>query len=181
MVKGNNYKELLHEECSSFFTMANNHPLYKNLPLTCGNFSKVKVRLKKKLSPQPITGVINTAFKDQYARFRERAVFTQSDKNIVTLSEDQALYYVFPVNGFKFLYNPTIQNTEHQYTVLLKYLSAQYNNEAQAIDTTIDVMSYTYTNSLLHEGMEHHAEIILFNMSHYYCVKATINYDEVRS
>lgn len=156
-------------ECSQFLQETAGAPLLKALPLGYDNFHKVKVRLQKRRDS--VTDVFERAFGAEFSNLRQRAVFAYPSPP--QLSEQTDAFYVFPVNGYKYLYSKEVTNSSSDYCRVVDTLFEQFDDESQASEIVADLLKYTYAATNLREGIEADAEIILYGIPYYYAVKVS--------
>ena len=155
--------------CSQFITESAGLPLFKNLSTTYSNFQRVKVRRQKR--KDTVAEAYDKAFADQYSNIRQRAIFAYSSE--YEPHGDTEPFYVFPVNGFSYLYSKEVTNSSSDYKRVIDTLIEQFDDAGQATDIVIDLLKYTYSNVNLSEGINASAEIIMYGISHYYAVRVS--------
>jgi len=157
------------KHCSQFLEEAGNFPLLKNLSDGYPDVHRVKVRQMK---PQEIiSDSYNRAFGEDFRNLRERAVFASPNYSAAQIGQEP--YYIFPVNGYKYLYSKEVLNSSVAYQKVINLLMEDADDSAQAIDTFSSLLKFTYCSSNLSEGMSVGAEIILYHIPHFYAVKAS--------
>lgn len=156
--------QLIRQCCSDFLVESQYQPVYKILPSSYGNWKRVKVRKQKKQTE--ITSTFNKAFESIYDDIALRSVC--SDTNIVDIPDDHSAYYIFPLNGFKYLYNTTVT----KYTQNLRETVGVLNDGCDD-ELVLDVLAYSYKNTQLTTGIRNNAEIIFYNIPAYYAVNTT--------
>lgn len=161
--------QMIKAECSQFLHETAGSPLLKLLPLAYSNFHKVKVRLQKRRDS--VTDVFERAFGAEFSNLRQRAVFAYPVSPALTENND--LFYVFPVNGYKYLYSKEVTNSSSDYRRVVDTLFEQFDNETQASEVVADLLKYTYASTNLREGIDSKAEIILYGIPYYYAVKVS--------
>lgn len=161
-------------ECSDFLKVSGHLPLYKALPSTYQDFQKVKVR--KKQSKNIVNEVFNHAFQQEFPAIAQRAIYCYAYKP--QLIENTDLFYVFPKNGFKFLYSTEVENSTENFKQVIETLLDSFEDQAKVVDIVSDVVRYTYSHEKLFEGILSKSEIILYNVPYYYAVrvKACLDY-----
>lgn len=149
-------------ECSDFLKASNGVPLVRMLPMDGPTVRDVKIRKKK--STTPVDEAFNTVFSD-HPNLRQRCVFANGShaKSDNPLLEE---YYVFPKNGFKFMYSTSVTNSGQQYGEVLANLNTVMSPEAAA-STITDVLTYDYKTEDLYSGLVCGCEIIVFGSSSY--------------
>lgn len=157
----------IESECSQFLKESKQLPLYKMLPRKYDGFTKVKVRYQKNLAD------IDKLFFEYYKT--ERNLFTKCiiTNGVQNICEEREKFYIFPINGYKFLYNTQIGDYQSTYTEMLNVL---HNNiEPSAVNSIIhDHFKTTYTSSNLACGIETGCQIILYGIPYYYAIRASI-------
>lgn len=154
-------------ECSQFLSDST-LPLYRFLPTAYDDLQRVKVRTKKKTTQ--IKELFNKAFEDRYTNLSQRAVFAYPTIS-ETLTTDFEPFYVFPINGYKFAYCKEVENSNEKYQQMIDTLFEQLNSSVTATDIVIDAVKFSYSTTNLQEGINHGAEVILYNIPYYYAVK----------
>lgn len=157
----------LSAECSEFLSLSRGLPLIKALPADGEFIRKVKVRKKK--SSDDFVSKFNSAFDDMYNNLYGRSIFCNGEHAESTLGKEQ--FYVFPINGFSFLFNPSVSyHKEYQelYEKMIKYMPVE---ECQKV--FVDIISYSYkeSNVNLNEAILTKKEIILFGIPYYYAIR----------
>jgi hypothetical protein len=145
------------------------YPLYRSLPQTYNTFHKVKVRAKKRSTM--VNDAFNRAFDENYVNLAQRAIFAQPSINEHT--EGLEPFYVFPINGFKFLYSKEVQNSNNDYKHVVDTLFEEFGSEIKASEIVSDLLKFTYINNNLSEGLEANAEVILYGIPYYYAIRAS--------
>jgi hypothetical protein len=159
--------QTIKRECSQFLTEAAGSPLLKALPETYFNFHKVKVRLQKR--HDQVSEVFERAFGSEFANLRQRAVFSYPVKPHIHEGSD--LFYVFPINGYKYLYSKEVSNSGTEYQHVIDTMCEQFDDPSQASDLVSDLLKYTYVSDNLREGIAADSEIILYGIPYYYAIR----------
>lgn len=167
----------LRSTCSQFIKESAGYPLYRNLPTSYNSVHKVKVRAKKR--PTAVGEAINRAFEDSYTNLTQRAVFASSVQHI-SESADLEPFYVFPINGFKFLYSKEVSESTSNYQRVMEVLLEQLRDEQAANDIVADLLKFTYTSLNLDEGINSGSEIIMYGIPYYYAVRCSAYPDYAR-
>lgn len=168
----NNQLQILQQQCSGFLAESAALPIYKLLPQSYGDFHKVKVRQHR--SSNHIDTVFNNAF-DHYSNLRQRAVFVNSQ--LPTIRENLQPFFIFPINGYKYLYCKEVSNSSDDYQKVLSTLVEQFDDNATAVDFVTDLLKYTYVGNNLTEALTNNCEIILYNIPYYYAVRVSTHRD----
>lgn len=150
-------------ECDQFLTMSEGYPLLRNLPKTYDDFYKVKVR-KRKIKDR-FTKTFNEAF-DDIPDLRQRAIFAYDN---ITETGQQEPFYIFPINGFKFMYSHEVTNSKDDYKQAFE-LIIEYVGDKTVME---QLLKYTYTDTNLVEGITHGSEIIIYNIPYFYAIRAS--------
>lgn len=158
-------------QCSQFLKESNNSPLLRALPVHGEGFRKIKLRKKNKYS-NPVEKYFDIAFKSNYKDLRLRSMIVRGIPPTV-LENKTELFYVFPINGYRILYNRQIED---------------YTSYANAIaplmtdgDLISDVVEYTYEHNNLHEAIASGAEILIYDIPYYYAIRCSLaeNYESL--
>jgi hypothetical protein len=164
-------------ECSQFLAESIGHPLIKNLPRNKDGFRKVKVRKKKQT--EILTNVFNEAFEDDHSQILQRSIFAHG-KNSFVSSEGQDLepFYIFPINGYRYMYATNVLSTTENYKQTLDLLLETLGDNA--IETFQEVLKYHYRHDKLYEALTGNSEIIIYDIPYYYAIRHSIieNYSE---
>lgn len=160
-------------ECGLFLTESQGKPLVKALPKYNDGFRRVKIR-KKKIKEE-FEKTFNDSF-FEYDDIRNRALFVNGNQ---PTSDSTELFYVFPVDGYRFMYSPEVfDSTELYKDTFDKLIQTAGKNDGMDIFTEILQLSYTYDN--LAEGIDRGCEIIIYDVSHYYAIRKSliVDYDQ---
>lgn len=161
----------LYKECSQFLEESGGLPLLKNLPTRYDGFKKVKVRKKNK--HDAVIEVFNKSF-PQHKNAFQRSIFANAETSFIP-SIDLSLepFFIFPTNGYKFVYNPQVSNFTNQYQETINNLINNVSKSV-AIDMVSKVISQSYTDKNLHQGIKFGAEIILYGIPFYYGIRKSL-------
>jgi len=160
--------KILKTHCSQFIHESAGLPLFKALPATYSDLHRVKVRMQKKTSL--VSEAFNQAFNDFY-NLRQRAIFAYATPPALTEGTDS--FYVFPVDGYKFLYSKAVTNSGQDYQQVVDTLIEKVDDISKATDIVTDLLKYSYTSENLHEGIVSESEIILYGIPQYYVVRVS--------
>lgn len=159
-------------KCSQFIEESNDFPLVKHLPITYTDIQKVKIRHKHNKSE--ISETINKAFEQNFRNLCQRAVFCNGE-SLLEEYADLEPFYVFPINGYHYVYCTEVQSSSSQYKETFDALLEKFgNNKNETINIMSDLLKYTYKNTNLSEGIESGAEIIIYNIPCYYAIRASL-------
>ena len=129
--------------------------------------------MRKKRNPDAFSNAFNEAFYDQYPSLRQRSVIVNSEKG-----KGKEPFYVFPSDGYKFMYSPTITNSNNQYgetfTDITKSLSENTGKEIFQ-----DILTYAYVSDSLEKAIVESAEIIVYNIPFFFVVNCNIDYTKL--
>lgn len=169
--------DIINRECSQFVAESCGIPIYKVLPSNYQNLHKVKARFKKK--DDVISNVFNSAFVGEAHKLSQRAIFAYP--TIPTTELDLDLFYIFPTNGYRFLYSKEVTNSTSDYKSVIDTVFETFNNTTKATEIVADLLKYTYSTQSLYEGLKNSAEIIFYGIPHYYAVRVNNNlrYDQI--
>jgi hypothetical protein len=155
-------------------------PLMRSLKTDGRHFMKVKVRLRK--NHNDFTDVFNEALFQKYhvANIHQRSIFANGPSSFES-TESNIPYYVFPIDGFKFLYSVQVKNSTTQFNNTFESLSKDIHDDDHVNAVIRDLMIYTYTSDDLERGIVEGSEIVMYNVPYYYAVNADkfVNYKQL--
>lgn len=154
------------QECTEFLSLSEGNPLFKNLPKKYDDFHKVKVRKRKR--KDAFTKTFNEAF-DEIPDLRQRAIFANGLTTLITENNEQEPFYIFPINGFKFMYSEEVTNSKFDYQQAFNTI-LEYVGDKTVVE---QLLKYTYTNKNLAEGISRGSEIIIYNVPYFYAVRSS--------
>lgn len=162
-------------DCQSFIRESCGLPVFKFLPSSYFDLQKVKVRKHKTSSKFAET--FNEAFEHDVKDLRQRAVFTESARPVSIEGKD--LFYVFPRDGYKYMYCTEVKHSADDYKQVFDSLFEQFEEE-KAEQLIHDLLKFSYTRNNLHEGIKEQAEIIFYNIPYYYVARVSATkYDDL--
>lgn len=159
-------------ECSVFLNESQGLPLLKNFSSKYNDFHKVKLRQRKK--QDNFYKTFNEAFVD-IPNLRQRSITVNGECSFVAESGKLEPFYVFPVDGYKFMYSLEVTNSKQDYKDAFEKIVETFQDN----EIVEDLLKYTYTTKNLLEGIEHGSEIIIYNIPYCYIVRADIEYNEL--
>ncbi len=154
-------------ECSIFLEQSNGLPLLKNLPQDYEDFRKVKLRMRKKKADNKFAKTFNEAF-DEIPHLRQRAMFANGSTSFVPETVEREPFYVFPTDGYKFMYSMEVTNSNTDYMKAFDVILEQFCGDTELME---QVLKYSYTKENLQEGIKRGSEIILYNMPYCYVIR----------
>lgn len=158
----------IRQECGLFLLESQGKPLVKSLPIHSDGYRKVKVRKKK--NDDEFVNKFNESFFTEFNDIRNRAVFVNGDQ---PQTEGTELFYVFPIDGYRFMYSPEVKNSSELYKDTFdKLIRTAGKNNGMEIFTEMLQMSYTYDD--LPSGIDLGCEIIIYDISHYYAIRKSL-------
>lgn len=156
------------DECSLFLLESKKKPLIKALPKHTDGYRKVKVR-KRKIKEE-FEKTFNDSFFTEFNDIRNRAVFVNGTQNA---TEDTELFYIFPIDGYRFMYSPEVFNSTELYKDTFdRLIRTAGKNDGMDIFQEILQLSYTYDD--LAKGIDIGCEIIIYDISHYYAIRKSL-------
>lgn len=161
----------IEKECSQFLRESIGHPLLKNLPKNNDGFRKVKVRKKK--HTETLTSVFNDAFKDDHSQLLQRSIFAHGTESFIPSEDDLTEpFYIFPINGFRYMYAENVLSTTEDYKKTLDFLMESLGDSA--IETFQEVLKYQYRHDKLYEALTGNSEIIIYDIPYYYAIRYSL-------
>jgi hypothetical protein len=165
------YERNLLSSCGQFITESHGYPLIKNLSVTYNDFAKVKVRFHGR--HDVFIETFNNAFEHigNVSNLHQRAIFANGEKSFRPKDNTEP-YYIFPINGYKFMYNKNVVNSNTEFKHTFDELLEQFDGgDNTAVDIVTQLLQYTYVSQDLHEGIVSGSEVILYNIPFYYAIK----------
>ena len=171
----NEIRSILIHDCSQFIGESGGIPLLRSLPQHYNDFHKVKARKNKHKTT--LGEVFDEAFNSN--SLMQRAVFAYP--HVQYESNELEPFYVFPVNGYKFLYCKEITNSKQEHMATISTLIENIDNEIEAKHIMSGVLQYSYVNTNLMEGIQSNAEIIFHGIPYYYAIRSSTytNYNKL--
>lgn len=161
----------IQKECSQFLELSHGVPLLKNLPSNNDGFRKVKVR-KKKNWKSDIVEIFNDTFKN-HTDLLQRSIFAHGPSGFnPNIDDNTEPFYIFPINGFKFLYAESVSKTTEDYRDTLSKLIENYGENG--IKTFKEVLKYQYSFDNLFSALTTDTEIIIYDIPYYYAIRYSL-------
>lgn len=158
-------------ECSDFLHDSKGHPLIKFLSKEGPDSRKIKVRKRK--SSSNFDESFNKVFIN-HPDLRQRCVFANGERTFADPPDDaHEAFYIFPVNGFQFIYSPNVLNSSVQYKDTLE-MFVEVMGCVDAVAAFSEVLKYDYTSTKFAEGLSLGSEMILYGLPYYYAIRKSI-------
>jgi len=167
LLPNTNTNNVIHERCSNFISESRCHPLIKNLPDWYPDCQRVKVRQRK--TKNNISSSFNEAFVAESHNLHQRSIFASSRP---TPSNGTNAFYVFPIDGFKFMYSKKVHDSSVAYNQVYEALNEQLGVQS-GNELLTELLRFSYTNQNLAEGITSGSEIVMYNIPFYYAVRIT--------
>lgn len=158
------------DNASTFLECAGDLPLLKALPNHYDDIHRVKCRKRKESNS--FVETFNDAFEEEFGDLRQRAIFASHDHPL-GMTENEEPFYIFPINGFKYLYSTEVENSCDEFRTVFDSIFENLEPE-QAEMTFRELLKFTYRSTELSEGIKSGAEIIIYNTPYYYAVRQTV-------
>lgn len=169
--------QLIQQSCPQYLKESAGLPLFKLLPATYEDFQKVKVRLQK--HRDPVNEAFDKAFGEQFVNLRQRAIF--ANPTAPTLTEGFEPFYIFPIDGYRYLYSKVVSNSGKDYQYVIETLLETLTDQQQVNEIVIDILKKTYATEQLTEGISSESEIIFYGIPFYYAVRASAVQDYTKT
>lgn len=173
--------KLIRERCSEFLQDSRGLALFKNLSTEYAGFQKIKVRTHKTVERDDET--FNEAFVERIPNIRQRAIFANGSASFEP-DEDPELepFYIFPIDGYKFLYSPEVENSSKDYKHVFHLLLEEFG-EDNGKEIILDMLKFTYKSEDLMFGIQQGCEIIIYSVPYYYAIRVSSvkNYSDLLS
>lgn len=166
---------VIHERCSVFLTESEGLPLYKNLSCQYDDIQKIKARRRK--AAGQFVETFNSAFGDNLA---QRAIFANGQTSFRPhVSQTQEPFYIFPINGYRFLYSSEVDNSSEDYKQVVETVFEQFGSD-KGLNIVTDLLKFAYKQNKLTEGITKGAEIVFYDIPFYYAVRVEPYHDYER-
>lgn len=169
--------QLIQESCPQYLQESAGLPLLKALPSSYENLQKVKVRLQK--HKDSVNEAFDKAFGNQFLNLRQRAIFANA--TVPVLSEGFEPFYVFPIDGYRFLYSKAVANSGKDYQYVIDSLVETLIDQDQVNEIIIDILKKTYSTENLSEGIQSDSEVIFYGVPFYYAIRASVVQDYTKT
>lgn len=152
------------KECNTFLNTTK--PLYKILRSSGEGFRRIKIRKKSKYV-YGIEKYFDMAFTSQYKDLRLRSMVAHTVRP-TEIPDGSELFYVFPVDGFKILYNKQIP--EH-----LKYMAELDDVIGDDIAEVVlpALFNGSYSDDIT-SALESNSDVLIFDIPCYYAVRVSL-------
>lgn len=160
-------------ECSQFLKASNGNPILRNLPSSGYGFRKVKVRQKRVVSP--FTNSFNNAFVQERTNLLQRSVIVRNPV-YDPAPDGTEPFYVFPIDGYKFMYCQNSEVTTELYKNTLDRLINAVGDDAGLV-VFQELLKFHYEFDNLEKGIAGGSEIIVFNVPYYWALRKSIVMD----
>lgn len=157
------------KECSRFLSQSDNNPLFKLLPSHGEGFRKIKMR-KKRTHEHEIEKYFDMAFMEEYKDLRLRSMIAHTKEPSV-ITEGKEPFYIFPIDGFKILVNPVVDDYNN-YIFSLERALRSANVDSQSILN--DLFSNGYIQSDIKSAATHKSDVFIYGISHYYAIRKSL-------
>lgn len=156
------------KECSDFLSESDGLPVLKNLSTRFNDIQKLKLRQRNK--KDKFTQTFNEAF-SKTPNLKQRSISTNGETSLITETNKMEPFYIFPINGYKYLYSLEVKNSKEDYQEVFENIIHFVKDKS----VMKDVLKYTYIDTDLKEGIEYGSEIIFYNIPYCYIArKSTI-------
>ncbi len=171
--------KIIAESCQQFITESADNPMVKLLPRAYDDFKKVKIRKRK--ASTTFSESFNEVFVHEMHELRERSLFANGADFLNENSYSQHLepFYVFPINGYDYIYSKEITNSRENYAPVFNEIFNELGGRT-AESVFSDLIKFSYTSEHLDEGLKSGAEIIMYGIPYYYAIRtSTVEYDDI--
>lgn len=158
----------IEEKCGMFLAESKGKPIMKALPRTGEGFRKVKIR-KKKIDSN-FDKTFNDSFFTEYNDIRSRSLFVNGN---IAPAEDEELFYIFPVDDYRFMYSPQISDSSDDYKKTFDKIITSIG-ESNGMEIFKDMLKLSYRYDNLPHAIDLGCEIIIYDIAHYYAIRKTL-------
>jgi len=162
------FHSYIKRDCSAFIAESRGFPAYKtihvNSPPLIQQLYKIKVRHKNTTSEPTLNELYSAAFEP---KLRERSVIVHG--NIKLCESSSNAFYIFPKDGYEFLYSKDVTCSAEDYKEVFNTLKENMQQES-AFTILTDMLKFSYTDTKIDEGLKQEAEILIYNIPFFYAV-----------
>lgn len=127
-------------------------PMYKQLPSSLESISRIKLRHRK--STDPFHTDLNNAF--DIDRLYQRSLICTSTTSGDTIA-DHSWYAIYPVDDFKYRYNPVVSD-----------INTLRDIDPKLLPLVVDV---SFSSQILHSICDTPVELLIFDIPAYYAIR----------
>lgn len=172
---------IIKERCSQFIEESGGIPIIKHMIGDYGDFHKIKVRWRKLANENEIVKTsFDLAFNSTFHNIRARSIFAKSATTSIGC-DDTSAFYVFPIDGYRYLYSLSVKDSQSTYEDVIDKLSIGLNaNDTKS--TLTDIIQFSYRSSNLIDGLKSGSELLIFNIPYFYIIRTSYaSYDTILS
>lgn len=155
--------------CQQFLEESGDMPLKKPCSMHWPDVHRIKVRKRKKIDS--FVEDFNKAFEHVYPSILNRSVIIND-----SAKPDTDEFYLFPVDGYAIIANPTVRNSREQLSESLANINAGMVDGGEVI---IEMLQSTYNVTSIKEALQDDVEIILYNIPIFYAVRNNLKYSNL--
>ncbi len=162
-------------QCSDFLTESEGIPLLKNLPIIGDDVRKVKLRKKKNKKGEFVTAFNNAIERD---KLLQTCMFANGPYSFSPIYDDvKEPFYVFPINGYIFLYIDRVTSIENNYNEIFDILQ----KDELTAELFPDVLKEQCNSDNIFTPLITGSELLIYNIQYYYAIRvcAVGNYDKL--
>jgi hypothetical protein len=156
------------EQCSNFIEESMGRPLFKSLPSHYSDIQKVKARRRN--IKNNFADTFNEAFASHVDSLCQRAIYAYSLSTIEEAADGFDPFYVFPINGYRYLYSTEVESSSDDYKQVFEMMFDQFGAD-KGKEVIADLIKFSYNSDNLVEGIDRGSEIIFYDIPFYYAVR----------
>ena len=161
----------IRQYCKTYIAESSGLPLYRSLTRVGNDIRRIKVR-HRKAPDSNLESCFQGAIGQEYPNLLGRTVFAYPTPIADSLNYES--FYVFAPDGFRYLYNTAIRDSLAEYSFLFDRLTEHFDEIGEAKSAIMDSIDLGYTQDNLVAGISCGAEILLYDISHYYAVRSSL-------
>lgn len=157
----------IRSSCGEFLKESGGKPLFKPLPKEYGASKRVKVR--KRRTKDKFYDTFNKIMGEEDLRERSLFAYTSLDSAYRAIQSNEEIYYVFPIDGYKFVYNTAVENSEDNLRRIFDIL-----NESARGEILPSLLKSTYSRHNLDKAFFNGTEILFYDIKCFFAVRCEI-------
>ncbi len=161
----------IRQYCKSYIAESAGLPLYRSLNKAGNDIRRIKVR-HRKAPDANLDSCFQGVIGQEYPNLLGRTVFTYPRP--IAESENYESFFIFAPDGFRYLYNTVIRDSVAEYSFLFDRLTEHFDEIGEAKSAIMDSIDLGYKQDDLAVGIACGAEILIYDISHYYAVRSSL-------
>lgn len=163
--------ESISRECKTYIAENKGLPLFRSLTKAGNDIRRIKVR-HRKAPDANLESCFQGVVGQEYSNLLGRTVFAYP--KLIPASENYESFFIFVPDGFRYMYNTAIKDSLAEYSYLFDRLTEHFDEVGEAKSAIMDSIDLGYTQDNLSTGIACGAEVLIYDISHYYAVRSSL-------